>query len=60
MRLVDVLMSVKAFAMDYYAPPPTRDAVVVLTLPPGGYSAVLSSAIAGASGLALIEIYEVP
>ena len=38
---------------------PTKDAALLVTLPPGGYTAVLRGA-AGTSGLALVEIYEVP
>jgi len=39
--------------------PNSKDSAVVLTLPPGGYSVEVTSA-SGASGNALIEVYEVP
>ncbi len=37
----------------------SKDAVILMTLPPGLYSAVVSSAN-GATGVALVEVYEVP
>jgi YVTN family beta-propeller protein len=37
----------------------TLDAAVLVTLPPGAYTAQLSGA-SGSSGLALVEVYEVP
>jgi hypothetical protein len=37
----------------------TKDAVILMTLPPGLYTAVVSSAN-GATGVALVEVYEVP
>lgn len=37
----------------------TRDAALLATLPPGTYSAIVSAA-AGAGGMTLIEVYEVP
>ena len=37
----------------------TKDAVLLINLPPGQYSAVLDG-VGGASGVALIEVYEVP
>jgi len=38
--------------------PGSNDAVLLLTLPPGGYTAVVSSAD-GTTGVALVEVYEV-
>jgi len=37
----------------------SKDSAVLLTLPPGGYTAVVSSASGGA-GTTLVEVYEVP
>jgi len=37
----------------------SKDAAIVATLPPGGYTAVVSSADASASGVALVEIFVV-
>jgi hypothetical protein len=39
--------------------PGSRDAAILVTLPTGGYT-VLVSGVAGASGNALVEIYELP
>jgi plastocyanin len=50
------MASVGAFAL---AGPTTKDAVLLLTLPPGAYSARVSDT-AGAAGTAIVEIYEVP
>lgn len=47
---------VLAFAL---TDPTSKDSVVAVTLPPGGYSATASS-VSGAGGNVLIEIYEVP
>jgi hypothetical protein len=38
----------------------SADAAFVVTLPPGGYTVVGSSATAGATGVVLVEIYVVP
>ncbi len=46
---------VGAFALD----PASRDAALLLTLPPGGYTANVTG-FAGAAGVALVEVYEVP
>jgi hypothetical protein len=46
---------VGAFAL----PPTSRDAVVLMTLEPGAYTAQISGND-GSSGVALVEIYEVP
>jgi hypothetical protein len=40
-------------------PSGSKDAVILLSLPPGLYSAVVSGAN-GATGIALVEVYEVP
>jgi hypothetical protein len=37
----------------------SADSMILTTLPPGAYTAVLSSP-SGATGIAMIEIYEVP
>ena len=37
----------------------SRDAVLLVTLPPGSYTAQVSG-VAGASGVTLVEVYEVP
>ena len=39
-------------------PPGSNDAVLLLTLPPGGYTAVVSSAD-NTTGVALVEVYEI-
>jgi len=38
----------------------SADSAVVVTLPPGAYSATVTPAVAGQSGTALVEIYELP
>lgn len=38
----------------------SKDSALVLTLAPGGYTVQASSAIAGNTGVALIEVYELP
>lgn len=48
-------VSVGAFAL----PPGSRDAAVLVTLAPGNYTALVEGA-AGTSGVALVELYEVP
>jgi len=40
-------------------PSGSKDAVILMTLPPGLYSAVVSGA-SGATGISLVEVYEVP
>jgi outer membrane protein assembly factor BamB len=47
--------SVGAFAL----PPNSRDAALLTTLPPGGYS-VQVTGVANTTGAALVEVYEVP
>jgi len=46
---------VGAFAL----PPGSKDAVLLITLPPGRYTALVSSS-AGTSGIAIVEVYEIP
>ena len=48
--------AVGAFAMSSAA---SKDAILLVTLPPGAYTAQAGS-VAGTGGLALIEVYEVP
>jgi thiol-disulfide isomerase/thioredoxin len=45
-----------AFALD----PDAKDAALVVTLPPGAYTVVGSSAIPGETGVVLVEVYLVP
>jgi hypothetical protein len=40
-------------------PANSKDAVLVVTLAPGGYTAQVT-AVGGATGVALVEIYELP
>lgn len=54
--LVDAAVKVGAFALPDNA---SRDAALLVTLAPGAYTAQLSGA-AGETGVALVEIYEVP
>lgn len=54
-QLTAVANSVGAFAIANAA---SRDAVLLVTLAPGNYTAVVSGA--GGGGLALVEVYEVP
>ncbi len=54
-QLASVSNSAGAFAL---AGPTTKDAVLLVTLPPGAYSARLSAAT-GAGGTAIVEVYEV-
>lgn len=39
--------------------PESKDAVIVLELPPGGYTAVVSG-VGSTTGVALVEVYELP
>jgi len=48
------MISAGAFAL----PAGRKDAVLVVTLPPGRYTAVVSSVRAAASGSALLEVYD--
>lgn len=52
--LADAAAKVFAFAL----PPASKDAVLLLTLPPGTYTAQVSG-VGGTSGVALAEVYEV-
>jgi len=54
--IVAASSAVGAFAI---SSPTSKDSVLLVTLPPGGYSATASS-VSGASGTCLIEVYEVP
>ncbi len=55
-QLAGVAQSVGAFALNDAG---GKDAALVITLPPGNYSARVSGS-AGSSGQALVEVYEVP
>ncbi len=55
LEIATAAASVGAFAL---AGPASKDAVLLVTLPPGPYSARLSGA-GGAGGAALVEVYEV-
>jgi len=55
-QLTTTMASVGAFPL---VGPASTDAVILVTLPPGAYSARVSDAN-GASGTAIVEIYEVP
>lgn len=53
--LLDAAAKSGAFAL----PAGGKDAAVLLTLPPGSYSAQVSG-VGGATGISLVEVYEVP
>lgn len=55
-QITAVSNSVLAFQL---TDPNSKDSVLMMTLPPGGYSATASS-VSGAAGTCLIEVYEVP
>ena len=55
-QVVTVATSVGAFAL---AGTDSKDAVLLVTLPPGAYSARLSG-VGGIGGTAIVEVYEVP
>lgn len=55
-QLIAAANAVGAFALTN---PSSQDAVLLLTLPPGAYTAIASSA-SGAPGFALLEVYDVP
>ena len=55
-QIASVSASVGAFPLTSST---SKDSVVLVTLPPGAYTAVASSAT-GTAGVALIEVYEVP
>ncbi len=47
--------AVGAFSLD----PASKDSALLVTLPPGSYTAQVSG-VNGATGVALVEVYEVP
>jgi len=53
--IANAASSVGAFALD----PASRDAVLLVTLPPGAYTAQVSG-VNNATGVALVEAYEIP
>jgi hypothetical protein len=53
--LATVAAQVNAFALDANS----KDAALLLTLPPGAYTAQVSG-VGNTTGVALVEIYEVP
>jgi hypothetical protein len=53
--LSSAFTAVGAFAFD----PASKDAAVLVTLPPGGYTAQVSG-VGGLTGVALVEVYEMP
>lgn len=53
--LASVFSSVGAFSLDANS----RDAALLVTLPPGAYSAQVSG-VSGSTGEAIVEVYEVP
>ena len=55
-QITAVSNSVFAFPLSN---PASKDSVVLVTLPPGGYTAVASS-VSGTGGVVLVEVYEVP
>lgn len=55
-QVVAVATSVGAFAL---AAADSKDSVLLVTLPPGAYSALLSG-VGGIGGTAIVEVYEVP
>ena len=55
-QAVSLGSSVGAFSLSN---PASKDAVLLVTLPPGSYTAQVSGA-GGSTGVALIEVYEIP
>ena len=55
-QLVAAMARVNAFSIGVA---PSRDAMLMVTLPPGGYTAQ-ATGNGGSSGLAIVEVYEVP
>jgi hypothetical protein len=55
-QVAHVAASVGAFS---WGSSSTADSALLVTLPPGAYSAEISG-VAGDTGIALVEIYEVP
>jgi len=56
LQIATVGAQVNAFA---FSSPSSKDSAVLLTLPPGNYSAQVSS-VSGTGGTTLVEVYEVP
>lgn len=54
-----VITSAAATSGAFALPAGTKDAAVVLTLAPGAYTALVSGAD-GSTGVALVEVYELP
>ena len=46
-------------ALDGIANPSSKDSMLLMTLPPGGYTAQ-ASGVGGVGGVAIVEVYEVP
>jgi hypothetical protein len=55
-QIAAAAVAVNAFA---FASPSSKDSAVLLTLPPGGYTAVVNS-VSGGGGTTVVEVYEVP
>jgi hypothetical protein len=55
-QIASAAATVGAFA---WSDPASADSAILVTLPPGGYTAQVSGA-SGDTGVALIEVYEVP
>jgi hypothetical protein len=53
--LAPVFSAVGAFALT----PGSKDAALLVTLPPGGYTAQISG-VGNTTGVAIVEVYEVP
>lgn len=53
------IVAASAAAGNFPLPDPSKDAVVVVTVPPGAYTALVRGANGG-TGVALVEVYEVP
>jgi hypothetical protein len=53
------LAAASASTGDFALKTGSKDAALIVTLAPGAYTAQLSSAATGATGVALIEIYEI-
>jgi hypothetical protein len=55
-RIASVASTVNAFAWQF---PTSNDSALLVTLPPGAYTATVEGA-SGDTGVALVEVYEVP
>ncbi|MBE7538058.1 MAG: hypothetical protein HS122_06570 [Opitutaceae bacterium] len=51
--------SIQGSTLGFALQPGSKDSAILVTLAPGPYTAQVTSAIAGAKGVALIEVYEV-